>query len=211
VLVDDAEARAAMTGSWLRQMGWQDVYVLAETGNETGWSTAPMLKTETPSDAGIDCASLNALLARDAATVVDLSLSRNYVARHIPGAWYAIRTRLARALKKISPTGTLVLTSEDGVVAQLAVPEAAALTDIAVRALIGGNRAWQAAGYRLSAEAKMADEAVDQWRKPYERTGDVKAAMNEYLAWETDLLPRIERDGSLRFSPFNARLRAESR
>ena len=47
----------------------------------------------------------------------------------------------------------------------------------------------------------MADEAVDQWRKPYERTGDTKAAMSEYLAWETDLLPRIERDGSLRFAP----------
>jgi hypothetical protein len=46
----------------------------------------------------------------------------------------------------------------------------------------------------------MADEAVDQWRKPYERTGDTKAAMNEYLAWEIDLLPRIERDGSLKFS-----------
>ncbi len=46
----------------------------------------------------------------------------------------------------------------------------------------------------------MADEAVDQWRKPYERTGDTKAAMNEYLAWEIDLLPRIERDGSLRSS-----------
>ncbi len=41
--------------------------------------------------------------------------------------------------------------------------------------------------------------AVDQWRKPYERGGDTKAAMNEYLAWETDLLPRIERDGSLKF------------
>jgi len=211
VLIDDAEARAAMTGSWLRQMGWQDVYVLAETGNETGWPPAPMLKTETQSDAAIDCASLNALLSRNAATIIDLSLSRNYLARHIPGAWYAIRTRLARALKKISPTGMLVLTSEDGIVAQLAVPEAAALTDIPVRALVGGNRAWQAAGYSLSAEAKMADEAVDQWRKPYERTGDTKAAMSEYLAWETDLLPRIERDGSLRFASFNAQLRAESR
>ena len=46
----------------------------------------------------------------------------------------------------------------------------------------------------------MADEAVDQWRKPYERGGDTKAAMNEYLAWEIDLLPRIERDGTLKFS-----------
>ena len=46
----------------------------------------------------------------------------------------------------------------------------------------------------------MADEAADQWRKPYERSGDVTAAMKEYLAWEIDLLPRIERDGSLSFS-----------
>ncbi len=37
VLVDDAEVRAAMTASWLRQMGWQDVFVLAEAGTETGW------------------------------------------------------------------------------------------------------------------------------------------------------------------------------
>ena len=38
-----------------------------------------------------------------------------------------------------------------------------------------------------------------------------QAAMREYLAWETDLLPRIERDGSLKFrARFIARPRAES-
>jgi hypothetical protein len=47
----------------------------------------------------------------------------------------------------------------------------------------------------------MADDAVDQWLKPYERAGDTKAAMSEYLAWETDLLPRIERDGTSKFAP----------
>src|SRR5580692_4090567 len=34
VLVDDAEVRAAITGSWLRQMGWKDVFVLVEAGSE---------------------------------------------------------------------------------------------------------------------------------------------------------------------------------
>jgi rhodanese-related sulfurtransferase len=211
VLVDDAEVRAAMTGSWLRQMGWENVYVLDETGTETGWPAAPVLETETRSGTAIDCASLNALLARDAAAVVDLSLSRDYLKAHIPGAWFAIRTRLDRALKKIPQVGTLVLTSEDGVVAQLAVREAAALTVVPVCALAGGNAAWRTAGYSFTTAARMADEAVDQWRKPYERTGDITAAMNEYLAWEIDLLPRVERDGSLRFAPFNAQLRAESR
>jgi rhodanese-related sulfurtransferase len=200
VLADDTEVRAAMTASWLRQMGWSDVFVLAEAGTETGWPAAPMLDAAALNCAKVDCASLHELLAGNEATVLDLSLSRDYQMRHIPGAWFAIRTRLDHALPKIKPQGTLVLTSEDGALAYLAVLEAQSLTDRPVRALAGGNAAWQAGGYGFSAEPRMADEPVDQWRKPYERSRDTKAAMNEYLAWEVDLLPRIERDGSTKFS-----------
>ena len=200
VLIDDVEVRAAMTGSWLRQMGWRDISVLVEKGTETGWAQPQMLPGVTHPDAAIDCHNLEALLSRGAAVVVDVSLSRNYLARHIPGAWFAIRTRLAPALAKIPLAGTLVLTSEDGLVASLAVSEAAALCNFPVRFLEGGNAAWQAAGKGFAADANMADEAMDQWRKPYERSGDTKAAMAEYLAWETDLLPRIVRDGTLKFS-----------
>jgi rhodanese-related sulfurtransferase len=200
VLVDDAEVRALMTASWLRQMGWQDVFVLAETGAERGRPAAPTLEAEIDSGAAIDLASFAEMFARQTATVVDLSLSRDYLKEHIPGAWFAIRTRLERALKKIPLRETLVLTSEDGVLAAMAVAEAKALVNVPVRVLAGGTAAWRAAGYELSSEPLMADEAVDQWRKPYERSGDIKAAMNEYLAWEVDLLHRIERDGSLKFS-----------
>jgi len=204
VLVDDAEVRAAMTGSWLRQMGWQDVGVLVDTGSETGIPAAPILETQSLAGEPIDCTALEALLTRDQATVVDVSLSREYLTQHIPGAWFAIRTRLARALPKIPLHGTLTLTSEDGVLAGLAAAEAQALVDAPVRILAGGNAAWRAAGFPLSSEPKMADEPVDQWRKPYERAGDIKAAMSEYLAWETDLLPRIERDGLSKFFCFGA-------
>ena len=199
VLVDDAEVRALMTASWLRQMGWRDVFVLAAVGTETGWPAASMLDTESRDDAALELDEFGDLFARDGTTVLDLSLSRDYLREHIPGAWFGIRSRLDRALAKIPLRGTLVLTSEDGVVARLAVAEAKALTDIPVRFLAGGNAAWKAAGCELSAEPLMADEAADRWRKPYERSGDVTAAMKEYLAWEIDLLPRIERDGSLEF------------
>jgi rhodanese-related sulfurtransferase len=205
VLTDDAEVRAAMTASWLRQMGFADVFVLPEAGSETGSPPIPVLETSIPPQTAIGSAALNALLLEDKATVLDLSLSRNYQARHIPGAWFAIRTRLASALRKIPVAGTLVLTSEDGALARLAVAEAQEGLDRPVLWLDGGNAAWQAAGYAFSADAKMADEAIDQWRKPYERTGDVEGAMREYLAWETDLLPRIERDGSLHFSHYGVR------
>jgi rhodanese-related sulfurtransferase len=199
VLVDDAEVRAAMTGSWLRQMGWKDVFILVEAGSEKGPLIPAILDGGTQSSSAIDCAALDALLSRNAATVVDLASSRDYLAGHIPGAWFAIRTRLSGALPRIPLGETLVLTSEDGALARLAASEAEALVEIPVRVLTGGNAAWRAAGYALSAQPQMADEAVDQWRKPYERSGDTKAAMNEYLAWEIDLLPRIARDGTLKF------------
>jgi rhodanese-related sulfurtransferase len=210
-LVDDLEVRAAMTGSWLRQMGFAEVFLLVEAGDGTGWPAAPMLESETRRDAAIEPKALAELISRNATTVLDLSLSRNYLAGHIPGAWFAIRTRLDRALQKIAPATALVLTSEDGVFAALAVAEAENLANQQVCFLEGGNAAWQAAGQSFSTDAKMADEAVDQWRKPYERTGNIKAAMQEYLTWEVDLLPRIKRDGSLRFERFRPRLATEVR
>jgi hypothetical protein len=49
----------------------------------------------------------------------------------------------------------------------------------------------------------MADEPIDLWLKPYERPNQVAKAMDEYLAWEVDLLQRIERDGTTDFMQFN--------
>jgi rhodanese-related sulfurtransferase len=203
VLIDDAEVRAVMTASWLRQMGWQDVFVLAQAGSETAWPRAHIVGPPPPMELCIDCVGLADLNARDAATIIDLSLSREYRKAHIAGAWFAIRSRLPQALKKIPLRGTLVLTSEDGIVAALAAPEALSLLDVPVRWLDGGNAAWQAAGHAFAADhPRMADEAIDAWLKPYERPDDSTQAMNEYLAWEIDLLARIERDGSTRFAQF---------
>jgi rhodanese-related sulfurtransferase len=202
VLIDDKEVRAAMTASWLRQMGWKDVYVYTGTGSETGWPQAPMLGEPPAPGLLLSPAQVAAMLAREEATIVDLSLSRTYLAAHIPGAWFAIRARLDRTLGNIPIKGTLVLTSEDGRLAGLAAPEAAALTRHEVRVLDGGNAAWRAAGHPLVADRpNMADEAVDAWLKPYERTGDVEKFMAEYLSWEVDLLPRIARDGTADFVP----------
>ena len=195
VLIDDAEVRAVMTASWLRQMGWQDVFVLAETGAETGWPATPILGSARL-ERGIDADELRGLVSQDHATVVDLSLSPNYRKGHIPGAWFAIRARLAQALTKIPVNGGLVLTSEDGVLASLAASE----PSVPARYLRGGNAAWRAAGYELATEERMADEPLDVWFKPYERAGDTAGAMSEYLSWETDLLPRIARDGSCHFA-----------
>src|SRR6476646_5987699 len=175
--------------------------VLVDDGGETGRPGAPVLGSAPAPELRIDGDGLAALIARDQATVVDLSLSRDYLRAHIPGAWFAIRSRLAHAFAKIPLRGRLVLTSEDGVLAGLAASEAQALVATPVRALDGGNAAWRAAGHALTADdPRMADDAIDTWLKPYERSKDTTKAMQEYLSWEVDLLARIERDGSARFA-----------
>ncbi len=200
VLIDEHEVRAVMTASWLKQMGWQDVFVLAETGHEKGRPADPVLGHMAAIEHTVDAAALARLLKDGKATVVDLSLSPAYRKGHIPGAWYAIRSRLKDALAKIPVRGELVLTSEDGILAGLAVGEAQALTLASVSSLHGGNAAWRAAGHPLSTGTNtMADEPLDVWLKPYERPNDTANAMTEYLAWETDLLPRIARDGTTKF------------
>lgn len=199
VLVDDLEVRAVMTASWLTQMGWDDVHVLVAKGDERGFPPPPIIGEASRPDLAIEPAALAALLPHGA-TVIDLSLSRNFRKGHIEGAWYAIRSRLARALPKIKLASMIVLTSEDGVIAALAGSDAQALVQMPVRVLAGGNAAWTRAGYALMpGNGNMADEPVDAWLKPYERASKTTDAMAEYLAWEVDLLPRIERDGSCRF------------
>jgi rhodanese-related sulfurtransferase len=200
VLVDDAEVRAVMTASWLKQMGMRDVVVLVERGTETTPPAFALLGTCATTEQKIDCSMLATWLERGEATVIDLAPSPQYRKGHIPSAWFAIRSRLAEALAKISVRGTLVLTSEDGVLASLAVADAAALTTHDVRYLAGGTADWQSAGQPLSQELRMADDAIDVWLKPYERSGDTRGAMSEYLSWEIDLIERITRDGTCRFA-----------
>ena len=195
VVCDDKEVRALMTASWLKQMGWQDVFVLAEAGSETGEPAAPLLGTPAM-DAAID---VSKIIEVDNVTVIDLSTSPHYRRGHIPGAWFAIRGRLDRALPKIPLRPMIVLTSEDGVLAGLAVEEARALTKTPVHWLKGGNAAWAATGTPLSTAEKLADEPLDVWLKPYERPNDNEAAMNAYLSWEVDLLERIKQDGTTHF------------
>ena len=62
----------------------------------------------------------------DGAAVLDLSTSLRFYKAHIPGAWWGVRSRLGDARRAID-VPLLVLTSDDGVLAKFAAPEAAGL------------------------------------------------------------------------------------
>jgi rhodanese-related sulfurtransferase len=202
VLVDDTGVRATMTASWLLQMGWREVFVLAGAFDsvelERGARPVPVLGLDEARPATLAPGDLHAMLARGEAAVVDLGTSLAYRQGHVPGAWWAVRARLAQGLAKVA-AGPLVLTSGDGVLARLAAAEAAD-AGRHVRVLAGGTEAWRAAGLPLEASAaRMADAPDDVWLRPYDRAAGVKAAMQEYLDWEQGLVAQVEKDGTVRF------------
>ncbi len=200
VLVDDTGVRARMTASWLKRMGW-DVAVLDHGLDGAELETGmPAIDTSMFPLAGPEPETISPaeLRANQAAVVVDLSLSRRYREGHIPGAWFAIRARLAQALDKLPASGDLVLTSEDGTTARFAAAEIR--TRRPVRVLASGNAAWKAAGLPLETGMdRIADEPDDVSLSARDRPADRERFMREYLAWEIDLVNQIARDGDCRF------------
>jgi rhodanese-related sulfurtransferase len=118
------------------------------------------------------------------AVVVDLALSRNHGQGHIPGAWFAIRSRLAEALEKLPAEGQLVLTSEDGAIARFAAAELRTRRPVSV--LAGGTAAWKAAGLPLETGiGPLASEPDDVSISARDRPAERERYMRQYLGRST--------------------------
>ena len=203
VLVDDDGVRAVMTAHWMKQMGW-DAYamtvdLLEHTCVSGGWKPH-VLGLDGKAIPTIDAASLRQRLQRDGVTVIDLDRSRDYREGHIPGAWFGIRSRLDAILPRLPRSDTVVFTSSDGILAQLAALDARAITSTPVFALAGGNAAWRTAGYALEQGASRMATAPDDVRlRAREQSGGVEEAMRAYLSWEIDLADQMAKDDDQRF------------
>src|SRR5438552_8036582 len=199
VLVDDTGVRARMTASWLRRMGWDAVALEGGLDGAELEHGVPAPKSNIFPLAGPEPATIEpSELRANPAVVVDLALSRHHRQGHIPGAWFAIRARLAEALDKLPAAGELVLTSEDGAAARFAAAELR--TRRPVKVLAGGTAAWQAAGLPLeTGMGPLASEPDDVALSARERPADRERYMREYLAWEIDLVNQIAGDTDCRF------------
>ena len=204
VLADTDGVRAVMTASWLKQMGWGDVAVIkledVPGSRVTGPHRPLALGLERARVATISPTELKRRLEAGTVALVDLEYSKLYRNGHIPGAWFATRTRLGAALEKLPPAESIVLASPDGDLARIAAAELARTATLPVYALEGGTRAWTVAGYPLAKEAdRMADTPDDVWLPARERGSDRESAMRAYLAWEIDLVNQMAMDDDARF------------
>src|SRR5512134_3234233 len=191
VLVDPDLVRAIMTASWLIQMGWNDVHVLEDAELTESGPRKPQIPGTPPWQ------TVSAI--PEGAAVLDLSTSLRFQKAHIPGAWWGVRSRLPEARAAIGDVPSLVLTSEDGVLAHLAAPEAAALFS-KVTVLEGGNAAWR--GPTESGAERATTTRDDVWYKPYDHSADYLKHARDYLDWEVALVEQVKRDPTIRFRAF---------
>lgn len=204
VLMDDTEVRAVMTASWLVQMGWRDIYVLSG-----GIGDAPLVQgPHIPGIFGFEKAdSITPLALKemlesgDPVAIVDLSTSIQYKRHHIPGAWWGTRSGLESGLDRVLPIDSLVLTSQDAILAHLAAADVrATLPTMPIRVLEGGTESWVKAGLPAAEGLEhVLCEVDDVWYKPYEQKDAPQEAMRDYLTWEVALIDQIERDGDAGF------------
>ena len=204
VLVDPSGGgvRANMPASWLTQMAW-DVYVLDDVHpsalTEKGSWQTPL--SNLPKLESVDAATVSNWLKNDSNTIaIDFSTHANYVKGHIPGGWYALRSQLSEAIKKIPQVDRYIITSTPSELSLFAAQELQTLTNAEVLVLEGGNAAWIKAGLELEkGPSHLASPPLDRYKRPYEGTSVDPAAMQAYLDWEFGLVEQLGKDGTHHF------------
>jgi rhodanese-related sulfurtransferase len=191
VLIDGGEGvRAPVVASWLAQLGC-DARVL-EGGVKSGLKGAPAARPALPEIAKISPAELKKVCDAGHCAIFDLGGSMNFRNAHVPGSRWSTRVRLASDAR--NEKGPIVLVAEDAGVTRLAAVELleAGIRDVML--LEGGLVAWTKAGFPAEASpAVPADaECIDYLFFVHDRHGGNKAAMKQYLAWETGLMAQLD-------------------
>jgi rhodanese-related sulfurtransferase len=191
----DGKARATVTASWYRQMGFEQVY--AVDGGTTAWKAAGRpLDTGMPDDrpfghdearAGSALLSPAALHAAPPPAVIFVDTSQDFARGHVPGARWVPRGSLELWIADVVPSRStsVAVTCSDGRNAVLAGATLRGLGYERVSVLDGGMAAWRQAG--LPVERGLSGVmAVPTDVVPYGPDRNF-ADMQNYLRWEEAL------------------------
>jgi rhodanese-related sulfurtransferase len=191
VLIDGGEnVRAPVVASWLLQLGC-DAYVL-EGGIRSGVAAQPQATPALPALPSISAGDLKRELESGACAAFDLGYSLNFRKAHVPGSRWSTRIRLAADARKAGKP--LVLVADDTDAARLAATDLHEAGIKYVKLLSGGLSAWTKAGHATDATPDSPPDAdcIDHLFFVHDRHAGNKAAMRQYLAWETGLIAQLD-------------------
>ena len=158
----DGTARAAVTASWYRQMGFTNVYAVA--GGTTAWAAAgrPLVAgddepiepvvAEAQASVRLSTSELAARLTSDRPpAVLYVETSDRFAAGHVPGARWIPRGWLELRVAEVAkdPDLPIVVTDDNGDDAVLAAATLGEMGYRDVSALAGGTAAWREEGRPL--------------------------------------------------------------
>lgn len=154
----DGRTRAALTASWYRQMGFEEVYAL-HGGTATWTQAGNSLESGLPDSETLglaDALDQVRILSPDeterssGAALIHVGLSAEFAQGHVPGASWVPRGWLELRIGDVAPDKSApVIVTCSGSDSRQAVFAAATLLDLGytnVSALDGGTSAWQESG-----------------------------------------------------------------
>jgi rhodanese-related sulfurtransferase len=201
VLADGEGIRAPMVAAWLRQLG-HEACVLEDRDNAQGIGASipagrlprgsELLKAHAKQLHAVAPQGLSALLWSGGGVALDLRSSQDYREGHVPGSVWATRPRIAKAVADINQP--VVLIADSAEIAAAASLDLAELGIKEISVLAGSAKAWSADGQALNT---TPDNPADQDRIDFvfhthqRHDGNAEAA-RAYLAWEVDLVDRLD-------------------
>jgi len=182
VILDQDGVRAGVVAKWLRQMG-HDAGVLEQGGER-------LLRT--PARAPFEPAPLQSLDHASASgwQVLDLRASMVYREGHAPGARWSIRPRVSADAARAGRVG---LVSDDA--------RTAALAAVDLREGGAGEVAWipEAPSTERTPNDPPDEQCIDHVFFTHRRHEGDRAAAEQYLRWETNLVDRVAPEERSRF------------
>ena len=209
-LIDDgSSARAEITASWMKQLGWNDVVILKQwcdlAGLESGAEIRTISKSNISESQLINASRLKQLLDNCDAAVIDVSHSSDYRLGHITGAYWTLRSALPESISGLAEYSNLVITDTDGLMAQFVAQELKLFTNKNVYVLKDGNAAWIADGLSISdgmdnvlCEVNDIDPLLAQ--KPGATKTEIKHQFKASISYRNSLYPKFINDKPQKFS-----------
>jgi rhodanese-related sulfurtransferase len=211
ILISNSDARARVSGSYAKQIGYPNVFVLdggieawRARGRElvTGEAAAgvPGLDAARSATTAVSPAELAEMLATDAPLVIDVKGSGDFALEHVEGAWWVPRGDIERRIGNYagSYSTAIVVTCNDGVRSCLAAATLLEMGYANVAWLDGGLDAWKAAGYEVVQGLEGADVSLREAKDDVDMIGRVgplartRQDMIDYLEWEIALGDKYE-------------------
>jgi rhodanese-related sulfurtransferase len=195
-------ARATMAAYWYRKMGFKNVFVL-RGGVEEWVTTGRKLEVGEPEEnviglerarASVRGVGSSLIATKPERLILDVSLSTQYAAGHLPGAAWLSRDWIEERIPALYPDRRqpILTTCPDGRHSTLAAAALAAIGYGDVGFLEGGTRKWIESGEPIETGLTKALIEPNDVVLSASMSRD-KRAMQRYLDWEIELARKMEK------------------